>query len=284
MAGRRNDHVVGHRLQVAELQPVDRGVGDDRGDVLGRPLPAGGRQGVEVHGEVEDHLHLLLGRGAPAGLGVFGAKEFLCERKHSGQIGVRNAENRHDHLQRVVHRDVPSGVAGASEAQHVVDRTGGQIGDAALQTTQAGGLEPLGGDPAIVLVVVAIHMDQCAKRGTLGVTSVDDRLRLQHRVEGVVELVVLALDLGHIGMAGHRVERSVARLLDQVYGIVAAQPGCLIMPTSRVGIGGGIAEDRTHEREGTATDACRRERDSLPAMPSGRTIAATTRSTPLTAN
>ena len=99
MAGRGDDHVVAHLLEVGDWCVVDAAVGDERREVVGGMRLALGGQLAEVAVEVHDHVDHLLGRQHRAlQVGVFGAEQLLGELDHPRVVGLGQAEDRQDDL------------------------------------------------------------------------------------------------------------------------------------------------------------------------------------------
>ncbi len=62
----------------------------------------------------------ILALGA-AEVGILGAEDLLREPQHPRLVRLRHAEDAHDHVQRIVERDVAREVALAAELEHAVD-------------------------------------------------------------------------------------------------------------------------------------------------------------------
>ena len=116
---------------------VDLGVGDHRRQVVGRVGAAVLGERDEVLEEVLQRLHELFGRRAAGQLRVGGAEQLLGELQHAREVLLGQAEDRQDHLQRVVHGDVGDEVALAAELGHAVDVPLRQLGDAVVEPRRA---------------------------------------------------------------------------------------------------------------------------------------------------
>ncbi len=227
MPGGGHDHVVGQAVDVGEQFPVDAAVGDRRGQIVGRVRPPVLGQLVEVGEEVHQRLQLLFRRGAALVLLLVAAEQFLGQLQHPGEVGLGQAQQRHDDVEREVDGHLGDEVALRSHLGHLVDVVLGQLVDAALQRAHCLGAEPVRADGAHLAVVRVVHVDQRAQAHP----------RLQLRLGQVVGLggrqqrpglaqpqVVGPLDVHDVGVLGDREERPVRRLIHPRHRVVRAQP------------------------------------------------------------
>ena len=245
MARSRDDHVVADGLEDADRRAVHLGVRDHRGEVVGRVGAAILGQGDEVLEEVLDRRHELFGRRAACHLGVGRAEQLLRELEQAREVVLGKAEDREDHVERVVHGDVAGEVAFATEVGHAVDVALGELGDAVVEPRQRLRQEPVGRDVAIDGVIGRVHVDQRAQHVAGDRALVVALLRPEQRTRGVQPLVVLSLDLHDVGVLGDRVEGIEALDLDAVHRRLTAQERARGMKARLVGVGRGVGEDPT---------------------------------------
>ena len=119
VAGSRDDHVVADGLEDPDRRAVHLGVRDHRGEVVGRVGAAILGQGHEVLEEVLDRRHELFGRRAACHLGVGRAEQLLCQLEQAREVVLGQAEDREDHVERIVHGNVSDEVALTTQIRHV---------------------------------------------------------------------------------------------------------------------------------------------------------------------
>ena len=114
---------------------------------------------VEVAEEIpNDRKHVVVRRATPK-LFVVLAEYLLGQLEHARKISLRNAQQRHDHVERVVHRDLLHEIALRSGA-HLVHVPFGEFVDTALRFRIAFGAEPVRADGPHPTVVRTVHVDQ----------------------------------------------------------------------------------------------------------------------------
>ena len=123
---------------------VDLGVGDDRREIVGRVGAPVGGDALEVLEELQQRLLHRLRAPVARQLRVVRPEHLLGEREHAREVVLGQAEDREDHVQRVVHGDVGDEVALAAEVGHPVDVALRQLGDAVAEPADRSRLEPVG--------------------------------------------------------------------------------------------------------------------------------------------
>ena len=176
MPGRGDDQVEAHDVHIGQGRPVELGVGDDRGQVLGGMRPPVGGEAGEVVDEVEHDVEHRGVLAHPSDVGVLGAEELLGQLQHLLVVVLGQSEDGEDHLERVVHGDVVGEVATTAHGLHAIDPLPGQGVDAVRHPFDAGRLEPVVDDAAMRLVLVAVHLDEGVHRrrfrvGSLGLVG-----------------------------------------------------------------------------------------------------------------
>ena len=223
--GGGDDDVVPEPLEIAERGVVDAPVGDDGGEVAGGVrLPVGG-EGVEVLLELADVVRDEIEGVAEVTeeLRIGRAEQALGELEHEALVLGRHAEDPHDHVQRERNRQVGREVARAAELEETVGVLVGDPVDGGLEVLHGGRLEPVVGDGAVLLVHLAVEVDERAGRL--------DAHRLEHvvlhvgtrrRARRVPEHVAAARDLEDVSVLGDRPERRPTLGLDAQDGRLAA--------------------------------------------------------------
>ena len=165
-------------------------------------------------------------------------------------VGLGHAEHAHDHLQRVVARDVHREVAGAAQLGHAVDVLPRELLDARLQRlAQRAGLEPLVREVPVGAMLLAVHLisvftgtggPPLATFIALGI-STDSRVfgkRSGWRSISITSAWRVTAQNG-----------SKPSALDARDGILAAQPRGDRVPALRIGVGLRVGEDgdRIHD-------------------------------------
>lgn len=87
----------------------------------------------------------------PADVGVLGPEHFLGELEHPGEVRFRQAQDRQDHLERVVDGDVVGEVAAAAHGRHAIDVVRSQLVDPVRHLSDVARLEPVVDDPPVAL-------------------------------------------------------------------------------------------------------------------------------------
>ncbi len=219
VAGAGDNHVIGQAVNVVEGGlTVERGVGDRRGEVLGRVGSALGGERGEVLEEVEDDGVQFLRVLAATELVIVAAEQLLGELEHAAEVGFRQPEQRQDDVQREVDRDLLDEVALGTLLDHLVDVDLGQFVDAGLQCAHGLRPEPVGADLADVAVQRVVHVDQRAQAtagSEVGRGQIVGGGGLQHRTRGGVDpQLVVAFDRHHVGVLGDGPEGPVVGHLD----------------------------------------------------------------------
>ena len=248
MTGAGHDDVVRHGVHVRQRLAVDGAVGDRRGEVAGGVLPPGGRQRGEVGEEVHEHREQILG-GAFAALvfGVVAAEHLLGELEHARKVLFGHAEQRQDHIQRVVHGDLGDEVAFGSDLPHPVDVASGQLVDSNLQVAHGFRAEPVGADLAHVAVVRVVHVDQRAQPDPGVLLLFHHVVALgghQQGARAADEQFVVPLHRHDVGVLGDRPERPVGLVVDPRHRAVRPQMRQRRMEPVVVRVGGRIGQDR----------------------------------------
>ena len=199
----------------------------------------------EVVEEVEkDHL-LLLHRYAAPQFGVVATEDLLGELEHPRKILLGDAEQRHDHVQRVIHRNISDEVALGTDVAHLVNGDLGQLVDVNLQVAHRFWSKPVGADRPHVPVVRVVHVDQRAQAHAgleLGTRLVVGLGGLQQRTRLADPQIVCPLDVHDVGVLGDRPERPVRRDVDIRHGGMGAQVGQGAVQSFLVRVGGGIRQ------------------------------------------
>ncbi len=191
----------------------------------------------EVHEEVLHHGGEVFHRRAARQLWIGRAEQLLRELEHAREVGLGESEDRQDHLQRILHRDVASEVAPTAELHHSLRRQPGELSQSTLELGHVLRKEPLRRQASIDPMIGVVHVDQGAQQVALldpvlvGLEGADDRPRR------VLPLLVVEFDLQHVGMLGDHVERSEAGVFDQVDRVVAAQHGARSVEQLGIGVG-----------------------------------------------
>ena len=149
----------------------------------------------------------------------------MRQREHARLVGLGDPEDAQDHVQRVVEGDVADEVALAVVVEHAVDEALGedrQLGADLLPEVRR--LEPLVGDSAIRTVLGAVHVDERLDVDAERAALLDLGAREHHRVAGVPEERMVALDLGEMRVPRHGAKRRVAVDIDQRQRIVRPEP------------------------------------------------------------
>ncbi len=244
MPGSRDDQVEPEHVHVRQRRTVERRVGDHARQVRRRVGPAVARQPGEVRHEVEHHLEDRVVLARPPDVRVLRAEQLLGELEHLGVVVLGQAEDREDHLKRVVHRDVAGEVALVTQRRHLVDILPGQLVDALRHALHVRRLEPVVDEVAMGLVLVAVHLHEALHRRpapsgvALGVLAGGERgLRL------VGEHLRVPFDLHDVGVLRDRPELWVVgkRHLDD--GLLAPEERRRRVPGDGVGVRGRLGED-----------------------------------------
>ena len=243
MSGGRDDHVVAHRFEDADGRAVQLRVGDHRRQVVGRVGTTILGERDEVLEEVLQRLHELFGRGAAGHLRVGGAEQLLGELQAGGGSPPREAEDREDHVQRVVDGDVGDEVAFAPEVGHAVDIPLGELGDALVETRQRLRKEPVRRDVPVDGMIGSIHVDESPQHIPGGGALVIAGLRAKEGTGRVEPPLVLPFDLHHVGVLGHRVEGIEVLGFDAVHGRLAPEQRACRVEARLVRVCGRIGED-----------------------------------------
>ncbi len=111
VTGGGDDEIVRHRFDIGQRFAVDAGVGDRRREILGRMFAARRGHRVEVLEHVQQRRQLIPFGGAALELAVVAAEQLLGQLEHAREVGFREAQQRHDHVERVIHRDLLGEVA-----------------------------------------------------------------------------------------------------------------------------------------------------------------------------
>ena len=190
-------------------------------------------------------MQLLLHRDAAPQFGVVSAEDLLRELEHPREVLLGDAEQRHDDVQRVIHRNIGDEVALGTDVAHLVDGDLGQLVDVDLQVAHGFWPEPVGADGPHVPVVRVVHVDQRAQAHAgveLGARLVVGLRGLQQRSRLADPQVVRPLDVHDVGVLGDRPERTVRRHVDVRDGRVGAKVGQGGVESFLVGVGGGVRE------------------------------------------
>ena len=200
-----------------------------------------GQRGEVLH-EVEDDLEDGRILAEAADIGVLRSEQLLGEPQHAPEVVLGQTEGGEDDVEREMQRNVTGEVALSSEVLHVVDRLRGERIDALLHPAHAAGQEEVVDDVAVRLVLVPVHLDQGLDRNVARRLGI--RLRGQDGQGRVGEDLGIALNLHDVGVLGHGPERRVVVQLhpqDRRLRPNALRGG---VPALRVGVGGGVGEDR----------------------------------------
>ena len=173
---------------------------------------------------------------SPLVVRVVGAEQLLGEPEHQLVVGLRQPEDRQDHLQRVLHGDVDGEVARSVELRHACDRAVGELGEAGLELGQVLGEEPLGGEVAVPAVLGTVHLHERLDEVTLLLAHRVRDLVAEHRSRLVQEHRRLHLDRQHVGVLGDGPERVEVLDLDPVDRILTAQQRGSLVPAALVGV------------------------------------------------
>ena len=144
--------------------PCELGVGDDAGQIGAGVGPAVGGELGEVADEVEHHLEHGVVLAGAADVGILGAEELLGQLEHLGVVVLGQTEDRQDHLQRVVHRDVAGEVAASVHRGHLVHVLAGELVDPRLHLLDVARLEPVVDEVPVLLVLLAVHLHEALHR------------------------------------------------------------------------------------------------------------------------
>ena len=239
MAGGGGDDVVAELFDDADRLAVDHAVGDDGGEIVGRTRPSFLGQVVEVADEIGDRcfdaLHDVVGA---LELGVLGREQLLGEAQHPREVALGQAEDRQDHVQRVVHRDVGGEVALAVELDHPLQRASRQLGKSSLELREVLGQEPIGGQIPVLPVLDTIHLDERLHEVTVLCTMFVRDPSSEDRAWGVQEHGWVLFDVEHVGVAGEDVERVEVGMFDVVHRVLAPEQCGAAVPVGLVGVGG----------------------------------------------
>jgi hypothetical protein len=93
---------------------------------------------------------------------VIAAEQFLRVLEHAREVLLGKSQQRHDDVQREVHRDLLHEVALAAGVDHLVDERAGQLVDANLQRAHRLRPEPVRTDRAHHAVLRVVHVNQRA--------------------------------------------------------------------------------------------------------------------------
>ena len=178
---------------------------------------------VEVLEHLEQRASLLF-RGAALNLGVVAAEQFLGELEHPREVGLGNAEHRHDHVQRVVHRDLLDEVALHTGRQHLCRRIASPVRRREPSTPAW----PSGGTSRRPIARITRCCGSsmwisvpCRPLGLCSSPSLVD----QHRPRRVGEHVLCPLDRHDVGVLGDGPERLVVGHVDPRHRSVGPQMG-----------------------------------------------------------
>ena len=153
--------------------------------------PAVGGELGEVADEVEHHLeHGVVLAGAPD-VGILGAEELLGQLEHLGVVVLGEPEDRQDHLQRVVHRDVAARSRSAPSIAAIWStywRASSSIRSCICLTLP--GLEPVVDEVPVRLVLLAVHLHEALHRRRVRPRCV--RSRPSARSAGIGALVKMS--------------------------------------------------------------------------------------------
>ena len=222
----------------------------------------------EIAEELEQHLELFLECGAALQFVVVAAEHFLGQREHPGKVGLRQPQQRHDHVQRIIHRDLLDEVTlsdPATGVHHLVDVDLGQLVDADFERPHCLGAEPVRADRPDHPVLRVIHVDQGAQPHPgvqLLTRQVVGRRGGKQRPWLVDEQIIGPLDRHDVGMLGDRPERTVGRAVDQRHWCVGPKVGQRGVQPRFVGIGCRINEDAC----GLVNDRCVHQPSHLPGL------------------
>ena len=242
---RGDDHVVAVALVLGQPVPVEARVGDHRRHVVGRvfpPLPAELR---EVVLEVPDHVDQRRRLEGALHVRVRRAEHLLRQLQHQRLVALRDPQDRHDHAQRIPHRDVLEEVALAPEFSESVHVLRGEFVDTARQASQVLAPEPLLRERAVPRMVRIVHLHQGADEVPAAHQLLHDGVqhpRPENRSRVVDEKPVVALHQLDVGVAGQRPERLEAVGLHPANGVVLPQPGELLVDPGLVAPVPGINE------------------------------------------
>ena len=114
--------------------------------------------------------------------------------------------------------------------------------DALVHPAHAAGQEEIVDDVAVRLVFVSVHLDQSLDRDVARCLGVS--LWRQDGQRRVGEDLWVALNLHDIGVFGHGPERREATQLDPEDRRLRPNALCGSVPALRIGVGGGVSEDR----------------------------------------
>ncbi len=239
----RDDHVVRGQVHVGQVLPVELCVGQHRGQVLGRHRAARGGELGEVVEEVEQYRELLLQVGRTPQLLVVAAEELLGQHEHAVEVALGQAEEREDHVERVVHRDVAHEVAFGAQLGHAVDEADRQLLHAVLHALESVGLEPSRRDGPVRLVIRLVHVDERAQHLPLLDGQRLGGLARQKGPRRAQEERVVPFHLHHVGVTRDRPEGAVARLVDPMHRRLPAQEGGGLVEALFVCVSRGVDED-----------------------------------------
>ncbi len=189
---------------------------------------------------------LLRGGAALVVLLVVAAEHLLRQLVHPREILLGQAEQRHDHVEREVHRDLGDEVAFRADVAHPVDVALGQKVGLHLQVAHGLGAEPVRADGPDLAVMRIVHVDEGAQTHPgveLLLGEVVGRGGGKQRPRLGQEQVVGALDGHDVGVLGDRPERSVRRVVHPRHGIVRPQMGQRRVQTCVIGIGRRIGKN-----------------------------------------
>ena len=196
---------------------------------------------VEVLEHVEQRRNLILVAAAALELAVVASEQLLGQLEHPREVRLGDAQQRHDHVERVIDRDLLNEIAFRAHRQHLVDVVAGQLVDANLQRPHRLWTKPVRADRPDHAMLRIVQMDQRAHTGG-GLKLVTLRRR-QDRARPVGEQHVVAFDVHDVGVLGNRPERAVLRHLDPRNRRVGAQMSKRRMQLRLVGVGQRIAKD-----------------------------------------
>ena len=207
---------------------IDAGIGNQTGHIVGGIGAAAATQVREICLEIRHHVRE---RGSIEGtprVRVRTAEQFLGQFHHERLIAFRDAEDRHDHPQRIPDRDILDEVALAAEIGEAIHIFPGQLLDTIRKHEQVGSCEPLLRQRPVATVFGIVHRHQGANEVPPSRELQNDRIQelgAQERARIVDEQCLVAFDRPDIGMAGDGPERFEAVRRHLSNRRVLAQPG-----------------------------------------------------------
>ena len=220
MPGGGEDDVVARQFARVERLAVERCVGEQAGDVLGRQIALGLRQCLEIGLEIlhgsDDDLEQLLGRevGDARLVKVFvlPAEHLLGQKQHPGFVRFGHAENLHDDVERIGCGDFLDEIDDVAGRDQPINGPQRQFADVGFDPRQVLGHEPVLRQAAQLGVDRRIERNQRANQ--IGAAAGDRagqrlaRLAGQHRwARRVQEARVVLGDAHHVVIAGDQPER-----------------------------------------------------------------------------